>query len=163
LRLSGAKLLVVEASFRSIDFAAILAGIDKTEQPALARVAVVGTGDFLSSWPLDQFDAFETSYPPALLPPQDVDAPVLLYTTSGTTKGPKLVGHSQATLAGHARAIGKALALSPQQHSLLAMLPFCGTFGMTGLLAFFAAGVSWSKRRSPTLSAPTRCSAASLR
>ena len=142
LRLSGAKLLVVEASFRSIDFAAILAGIDKTELPALARVAVVGAGHFRSSWPLDQFDAFEKSYPPALLPPQDVDAPVLLYTTSGTTKGPKLVGHSQATLAGHARAIGKALALSPQQHSLLAMLPFCGTFGMTGLLAFFAAGVT---------------------
>jgi fatty-acyl-CoA synthase len=66
---------------------------------------------------------------------------VLLYTTSGTTRGPKLVAHSQNSLARHAHAIGKALKLSPQ-HSLLAMLPFCGTFGMTGLLAFFAAGVT---------------------
>lgn len=142
LRLSGAKLLVVEAAFRGIDFAAILGGIDKAELPALARVAVVGTGDFHCAWPSQRFDAFEKAYPPASLPPQDVDAPVLLYTTSGTTKGPKLVAHSQVTLAGHANAIGKALALSPQQHSLLAMLPFCGTFGMTGLLAFFAAGVT---------------------
>jgi fatty-acyl-CoA synthase len=142
LRLSGAKLLVVEAAFRSIDFAAILAGIDKAELPQLARVAVVGAGDFYCAWPSLRFDAFEKPYPPAPLPPQDVDAPVLLYTTSGTTKGPKLVAHSQATLAFHARAIGKPLALSPQRHSLLAMLPFCGTFGMTGLLAFLAAGVT---------------------
>jgi hypothetical protein len=34
-----------------------------------------------------------------------------------------LAAHSQATLAFHARAIGKSLALSPQRHSLLAMLP----------------------------------------
>ena len=142
LRLSGAKLLILEASFRSIDFAAILHGIDKDELPQLACVAVVGAGDFRSKWPWLRFDAFQTAYPPAPLPPQNVDAPVLLYTTSGTTKGPKLVAHSQASLACHTRAIGKALALSPKQHSLLAMLPFCGTFGMTGLLAFFAAGVT---------------------
>jgi fatty-acyl-CoA synthase len=142
LRLSGAKLLVVEASFRSIDFAAILGGIDKDELPRLARVAVVGAGDFRCKWPSLRFDAFEKNYPPAPLPPQDVNAPVLLYTTSGTTKGPKLVAHSQSTLVSHARAIGEALALSPAQHSLLAMLPFCGTFGMTALLAFFAAGVT---------------------
>ncbi|HZR90550.1 MAG TPA: AMP-binding protein [Bradyrhizobium sp.] len=142
LRLSGAKLLIVEASFRSIDFAAILHGIDKDELPQLAHVAVVGAGDFRSNWPALRFDAFDKAYPPARLPPTDVDAPVLLYTTSGTTKGPKLVAHSQRSLVSHARAIGKALALSPAQHSLLAMLPFCGTFGMTGLLAFFAARVT---------------------
>lgn len=142
LGLSGAKLLFVEASFRSIDFAAILAGIDEAAVPELAHIAVVGTGDVESAWPRLRFDAFERPYPAAPLPPQDIDAPVLLYTTSGTTKGPKLVAHSQRTLARHARAIGEALALSPQKHSLLAMLPFCGTFGMTGALAFFAAGVT---------------------
>jgi fatty-acyl-CoA synthase len=142
LRLSGAKLLIVEASFRSIDFAAILAGIQRAEVPMLARVAVVGAGDFRCDWPTLRFDAFEKAYPAAAMSAEDVDAPVLLYTTSGTTRGPKLVAHSQRTLAGHAHAIGAALALSPEQHSLLAMLPFCGTFGMTGLLAFFAAGVT---------------------
>jgi len=69
-------------------------------------------------------------------------SPCWLYTTSGTTKGPKLVAHSQRTLATHAASVSGALQLSPQRHSLLAMLPFCGTFGMTGLLAFIAAAVT---------------------
>jgi fatty-acyl-CoA synthase len=142
LRLSGAKLLVVEATFRSIDFAAILADIAKGDVPALDKLAVVGADTIPAHWPCVRFDAFDTSYPPAPPAHGDVDLPVLLYTTSGTTKGPKLVAHSQGTLATHAVAIAEALAPSPQRHSLLAMLPFCGTFGMTGLLAFLAAGVT---------------------
>ncbi len=142
LRLSGAKLLAVEAQFRSIDFPAILAGIDKAAVPALARVAVVGAGDIATQWPAVRFDAFEADHPRAPPPHDDIDAPVLLYTTSGTTRGPKLVAHSQRTLAGHALSVGNAMGLSAERHSLLAMLPFCGTFGMSALLGFFAAGVT---------------------
>ncbi|MFX6277449.1 AMP-binding protein, partial [Acinetobacter baumannii] len=40
LKLSGARMLVLEPAFRSIDFAAILTGIDKAEVPALQAVAV---------------------------------------------------------------------------------------------------------------------------
>ena len=142
LKLSGARLLVVEAQFRSIDFPAILAGIDKSAVPSLQRVAVVGAGDVTAKWPTVKFDAFEQAYAPVPLPCDDLEAPVLLFTTSGTTRGPKLVAHSQATLAGHARSIGHALGLSGDRHSLLAMLPFCGTFGMSGLLGFLAAGAT---------------------
>src|SRR4051812_47060894 len=142
LRLSGAKLLVVEATFRAIDFVAILADIAKDEVPALQRLAVVGADTIATHWPCARFDAFDRPYPPAPLPQGDVDLPVLLYTTSGTTKGPKLVAHSQRTLATHAASVASALQLLPQRHSLLGMLPFCGTFGMTGLLAFMAGGVT---------------------
>jgi fatty-acyl-CoA synthase len=142
LKLSGAKLLVAEAQFRSINFPAILAGIDKTAVGALERVAVVGTSDVTTNWPTVKFDAFDATHPPAPPRRDDIDAPVLLFTTSGTTRGPKLVAHSQRTLAGHARAIAQALGLSADRHSLLAMLPFCGTFGMSGLLGFLAAGVT---------------------
>ncbi|MFT4117777.1 AMP-binding protein [Bradyrhizobium sp.] len=142
LRLSGAKLLVVEAAFRSIDFAAILADVDKAHVPALRKLAVVGADAIPAHWPSVAFDAFTADSPPAPPPQDDVDLPVLLYTTSGTTRGPKLVAHSQRTLATHAAAVAKALALSPRRHSLLALLPFCGTFGMTGLLAFLAAGAT---------------------
>lgn len=142
LRLSGARLLFMEAHFRSIDFAGILAGIDKAEVPDLEKLVVVGPGTVAAPWPCVPFDGFERSYPPAPAPVEDFDLPVLLYTTSGTTKGPKLVAHSQVTLAAHARAVGKALALSPDRHALLAILPFCGTFGLTGALAFLAAGVT---------------------
>lgn len=141
LKLAGAKLLVVEAAFRSIDFASILTDIVKADVPALQKLAVVGADAISAQWPCVRFDAFDRPYPPA--PAQDdIDLPVLLYTTSGTTKGPKLVAHSQRTLATHAFAVAKALQLSPQHHSLLAMLPFCGTFGMTSLLGFIAAGAT---------------------
>ncbi|MHC2538469.1 acyl-CoA synthetase (AMP-forming)/AMP-acid ligase II [Bradyrhizobium diazoefficiens] len=140
LRLSGARLMVVEAAFRSIDFAAILADIAKDEVPALRQLAVVGADTIPAHWPCVRFDAFDQPYPPAPPAQDDVDLPVLLYTTSGTTKGPKLVAHSQRTLAAHAAAVARALSLAPQNHSLLAMLPFCGTFGMTSLLALHRGG-----------------------
>ncbi|MDN3274447.1 AMP-binding protein [Frankia sp. RB7] len=141
LKLSGAKLLVVEAAFRSIDFAAILADIAKADVPALQKLAVVGADAIPAHWPCIRFDACDKSYPPASTQ-DEFDLPVLLYTTSGTTKGPKLVAHSQRTLATHANSVARALQLSPQRHSLLAMLPFCGTFGMTSLLGFIAAGAT---------------------
>lgn len=142
LRLSGARMLFMEAHFRSIDFAEILAGIDEAEVPDLERLVVIGTGNASARWPCVRFDAFEQSYPAPPAPIEEFDLPVLLYTTSGTTKGPKLVAHSQATLTAHARSVAKALALAPDRHSLLAMLPFCGTFGLTAALAFLAAGVT---------------------
>ncbi|MET4070182.1 fatty-acyl-CoA synthase [Bradyrhizobium sp. S3.2.6] len=141
LKLSGAKLLVLEAAFRSIDFAAVLADIAKADVPALQKLAVVGADAIPAQWPCIRFDAFDKPYPAAAVQ-DDVDLPVLLYTTSGTTKGPKLVAHSQRTLATHANSVAKTLKLSPQRHSLLAMLPFCGTFGMTSLLGFIAAGAT---------------------
>lgn len=142
LRVSGAKLMVVEAAFRSIDFAAILADIPEHEVPALRQLAVVGADAISAHWPCARFDAFDRSYPPPTPAQDDVDLPVLLYTTSGTTKGPKLVAHSQRTLATHAVSVATALQLDPQRHSMLAMLPFCGTFGMTSLLGFIAAGAT---------------------
>ena len=142
LKLSGAKMLVAEAQFRSIDFPAILAGIDRTAVPALERVAVVGAASMASPWPCVPFDAFTRDYPSAPQAPDDPDAPVLLFTTSGTTRGPKLVAHSQTTLTVHALSVSEALSLSADRHSLLAMLPFCGTFGMSGLLGFMAGGVT---------------------
>jgi fatty-acyl-CoA synthase len=142
LKLSGARLLVLEAAFRSLDFATILADIATSEVPALERLAVVGADSIPARWPCVRFDTFDKPGPSAPPAQDDVDLPVLLYTTSGTTRGPKLVAHSQRTLAAHAASIARALQLLPQRHALLAMLPFCGTFGMTGLLAFLGAGLS---------------------
>jgi len=138
LALSRAKMLVVESDFRGIDFAAILSGIERRTVPDLMQLAMVGRGTFAAASPTVHFDAFDRRYPPAPGQDQDLDAPVLLYTTSGTTKGPKLVAHSQRTLASHGASIAKALGLSADQHSLLLMLPLCGTFGLSTLLGFLA-------------------------
>jgi fatty-acyl-CoA synthase len=142
LRLSRAKLLVMESGFHAIDFAAILGGIERSAVPDLERLALVGGGKVTAAWPTLAFDAFDTQHPRAPRPAQDLDAPVLLYTTSGTTKGPKLVAHSQTSLASHAVSIARALDLSAEKHSLLLMLPFCGAFGLSSLLGFLAGGVT---------------------
>ena len=55
LKLSGARLLVVEAAFRSIDFAAILADIVGDEVPALQKLAVVGADAIPAQWPCVRF------------------------------------------------------------------------------------------------------------
>jgi fatty-acyl-CoA synthase len=142
LRLSRAKMLVMEAGFRAIDFAAILGGIERSAVPDLKQLALVGRDHVAAAWPIVRFDAFEVSHPAAPAREQDPDAPVLLYTTSGTTKGPKLVAHSQRSLASHAVSIAKALGLSADKNSLLLMLPFCGAFGLSSLLGFLAGGVT---------------------
>lgn len=136
--LSGAKMLVLEPGFRSIDFPAILRDLDPAAVPALEKIAIIGVGAVEAPWSCVAFDAFEAG-PSAPVSQGSADAPLLLFTTSGTTKGPKLVAHSQATLATHARSIATALKIS-RDTSLLAMLPFCGTFGMASLLGFLAGG-----------------------
>ena len=136
--LSGARMLVLEPGFRSIDFPAILRDLEPAAVPALEKIAIVGVGEVNAPWPRVAFDAFNEDAPAHRLR-GNADAPLLLFTTSGTTKGPKLVAHSQTTLATHARSIAAALKVS-REASLLAMLPFCGTFGMASVLGFLAGG-----------------------
>ena len=139
LRVSGARLLIAEAAFRSIDFPAILADIAPDDVPALEAVAFVG-GATDCAWRTLTFDAFARDYP-AVRETELPDAPVLLFTTSGTTSGPKLVAQSPRSLARHASDVTSALQWSPHDDRLIALLPFCGTFGMTSVLAAFAAGI----------------------
>jgi fatty-acyl-CoA synthase len=70
----------------------------------------------------------------------DPQAITLLYTTSGTTKGPKLVMHTQRSLAWHAQQVAQSYGMTQGDCALLGALPLCGTFGMTGVLASLAAG-----------------------
>jgi fatty-acyl-CoA synthase len=63
----------------------------------------------------------------------------LTYATSGTTAGPKLAAHTQASLAQHAAAVALRAALAPGSVALHAV-PLCGTFGLTLALAALAGG-----------------------
>jgi fatty-acyl-CoA synthase len=63
----------------------------------------------------------------------------LAYATSGTTAGPKLAAHTQASLARHAAAVALRAALVPGAVALHAV-PLCGTFGLTLALAALAGG-----------------------
>jgi fatty-acyl-CoA synthase len=143
LERSRARLLVMQLGFRGIDFPGVLAGLHGRRIPALERIAVVGAGPDLPATLLDvpvvAFDAFER--PPAADPgPGDPDAVTVLFTTSGTTRGPKLVMHTQRSLSVHACHVARAHGLDAPDAGLVGALPLCGTFGLTAVLAAMAGG-----------------------
>jgi fatty-acyl-CoA synthase len=63
-----------------------------------------------------------------------------MFTTSGTTKGPKLVVHTQRTLALHSQRIAGAYGFDQPGAGVLGALPFCGVFGLNAVMGAFAAG-----------------------
>ena len=140
---SGACMLVLQPGFRSIDFAGILAGMDAALLPALRTLAVLdadaSTPDTLLGRPVVPFEVAACAPAPAA-DASDAEAPVVFFTTSGTTKGPKLVMHPQRTLVQHAWNCARAYGLDQDGAVFLAMLPFCGVFGLNGVLAAFAVG-----------------------
>jgi len=146
LERSQARLLVIQRRFRRIDFDTILDAIDGARFTRLERVAVLDAGAARPSHVLGKpAVAFDADALPAaddqaahLASPE---APLIFFTTSGTTSGPKLVVHVQRNLALHARDVARALGFEGAGHGTLGAVPFCGTFGLTAALASLAAGV----------------------
>lgn len=140
---SGARLLVLQPGFRKIDFAGILDAMDSTSLPALQAIAVVdaapATPARLLGRPVVPFD-FPVHEPVHDQDDSDPDACTILFTTSGTTKGPKLVMHPQRTLVDHAWRCAHGYGMDSDDAVMLAILPFCGVFGLNGVLAAFAGG-----------------------
>lgn len=62
----------------------------------------------------------------------------VIYTTSGTTSAPKLVAHTQRSIAEHASDVAQIDELTSDSVVLVA-LPLCGTFGLTVFMAALAA------------------------
>jgi fatty-acyl-CoA synthase len=66
------------------------------------------------------------------------DDPFLVFTTSGTTSKPKMVRHTQRSIATHGFEAAGGFGYRADDVALLVM-PFCGTFGMSSLTAALAA------------------------
>lgn len=147
LQRSGARMLVLQPSFKKIDFPAVLHGVDASVLPELESVAVFGAGAGAGSGPAQTIlgrptIAFEPRAQEALAAADrsDPDAACIMFTTSGTTRGPKLVMHSQRTIALHSQRIARAYGLDQAGAGLLGALPFCGVFGLNAVMGAFAAG-----------------------
>lgn len=132
---SGARQLVVDPSFLGIDFAGILTELDKTEVPSLEGIITINDAPRAGLWPWPA-----TSFADLISQGHDTrdlstpDSPSAVFTTSGTTRAPKLVMHTQRSQVDH------ALDLAPGfGQSVLVALPLCGVFGHTMLLAGMAA------------------------
>ena len=92
-----------------------------------------------------------TIIPPADIAPTEVvvlsdataveptaDDPFIVFTTSGTTSRPKMVLHTQRSIAVHAGEAGDRFGYTSDDRVLVA-LPLCGVFGFDGLTAALAA------------------------
>lgn len=144
LQKSGARMLVLELGFRKIDFPLVLRDVNPDAVRSLQRVAILGDAldlpPLILGKPTVAFDPARHSSdaaPPAQLDP---DALAMLFTTSGTTSGPKLVMHTQRTLLLHSRRAAGAYGFDEPDARLLGALPFCGVFGFNAAMAAFAAG-----------------------
>jgi len=145
LERSQASLLVLQLNFRKIDFPAVLRGVAPESAAALRKVAVLDAQGNLPETVLGRpTTAFELDRLPDA---QGADAaapgsPSILFTTSGTTSGPKLVVHTQRSIALHVQRVGAAahFGFGEADARLLAALPLCGVFGFDAAMAAFAAG-----------------------
>lgn len=148
------RLLVLQLHFRKIDFAAVLRDVDPASAASIERVVVVDAGAAgtpsaqalpatVLGKPTLRFDLHSLPADRRVAAPADsvtADARAILFTTSGTTSGPKLVVHTQRSVGLHVQCIADAMGYRAEGVRLLAALPFAGTFGYVSMLAALAAG-----------------------
>jgi len=142
------RILVLQQHFRRIDFGAVLPEITPASAASLQQVVVVDAGTrampgMLLGKPALRFDlaTLPASHHLTLADsPAAPDDRAILFTTSGTTSGPKLVVHTQRTVSLHVQHIARAMCYHSDGVRLLAALPFAGTFGYVSMLAALAAG-----------------------
>ena len=140
---TGAKALVMWPGFRGIDFVGILEEVDKAALSKL-EIAILYSegGEFAGPLP----GATKTLSYSELLDAGnhelDVAVPELgcnMFTTSGTTKAPKFVLHSHASMAVHAAEVAIDFGYADPATVVHQDMPLCGVFGITGVLATIAA------------------------
>lgn len=144
LNTSGARMLVMEPGFRKIDFMAILRDLDRNGLQRLQSIVFVNHTEQLPASLLDKpVVALALDPLPAPFTFTRKDTPgalCILFTTSGTTSSPKLVMHTQRTIAAHSQHVASAYRFEEDGTVLLAALPFCGVFGFNAVFGAFAAG-----------------------
>lgn len=134
------KVLLCWPTYRGIDFESILDQV-LPGLPQLQHVVVyaeAGDAEFNPTWSAIQvhsFDSLLAGSHVTVQPSGRGSDPCLVFTTSGTTKSPKLVVHSQIALIRHARDVAPAFGFAPPAPPVLVVLPLCGTYGLTQALA----------------------------
>ncbi|MER1966738.1 AMP-binding protein [Castellaniella sp. GW247-6E4] len=134
--------LVIEPGFHGISFSDILAAIDPAELRSVTTLIVCGAETpahdllpgrrtFTHAWALEQA-------PSDAIP--DAADDCAIFTTSGTTSGPKHAVHTHGSIARHARDAAHAFGYDATDAVLLHTLPFCGIYGFSQLTATLAAG-----------------------
>lgn len=146
---SQATTLILQLNFKKIDFATVVKDVDPKALNHLQRVIMLDADD---STPTRLLDRPVITFKPnslvddhfakeAVILSAPADQNVAFFTTSGTTKGPKLVMHTQRTLSEHAHHVASGYHFGETGDKLLAALPLCGVFGLNSVLGAIAAGM----------------------
>ncbi len=145
---SGARLLVFWPGYRDIAFSDILAQVDPEVIAGLDAVVTYGeNGDDAEVSPpalpqgvnLLAYDQLATA--PALHEDRGGrDAGFAIFTTSGTTSAPKFVLHHQASIMDHAAEVVPVFGYDAPDASILLMMPLCGVFGFSQVMAALQSG-----------------------
>ena len=143
LKRSGSKLLLYWPGYKDIDFSGILAQCSAdalneleavvlyTDDAAALPVSVVGK-------PVAAYRGLLAKAPMAVNHGRP-ESPCVIFTTSGTTKAPKLVLHNQRNVLRHAHNVSLQYGLVARDRFLL-LPPFCGVYGFCCAMAALVAG-----------------------
>ncbi|MBM3491391.1 MAG: AMP-binding protein [Alphaproteobacteria bacterium] len=143
---SGARALVLWPGFHGIDFLAVLADVDPAALAHVETLVLYDEGEPARSVPAAVGHCRRIAYreleasPPGNLDRSGADVGCNLFTTSGTTKAPKFVLHTQGSLSRHGRAVARAFGYVGAQGAAMQVLPLCGVFGHSQAMASFAGG-----------------------
>lgn len=133
--------------FRNIDFAGILDGVAPSALAPLETLIVHAEEDEPAASAGPELPGVETvafddlAAAPAM--DEDLstpDSPCNIFTTSGTTKAPKFVLHTQSVIVGHGRDVARGFGYDAAGACMLQAVPLCGVFGFSQYAATLAAG-----------------------
>ncbi len=141
---SGAKLLAYWPGFRHIDFAGTLAQSDPAAMARLETLVIYGSDD--SAAPADSPLVGRTAVDYASLEASEPleadraspDAPCNIFASSGTTRAPKMILHSQRTITRHAATVARRFGFDAPDARSLQILPLSGVFGFSQMMGALA-------------------------
>ncbi len=139
---TGAKVLTFSPHFKGIDFPAILRDVDPAALTALETIVTVGDpagADHIAHAETVAFEAL-AGHPPLAESRARPGSPCKIFTTSGTTSGPKFVLHNQATATRHGLDVAQGFGYGAADAVLLQAVPLCGVFGFAQIMGALAGG-----------------------
>jgi fatty-acyl-CoA synthase len=143
---SGARVLAYHPGFRHIDFDAVLSKIEPQALAGLDHLVAIGesAGRAASAPPISgcalvRYDEIASS-PPLEASCATGESPCIIFSSSGTTRAPKMIVHTQKTLTDHARAAAAAFGLDEADAATLQMVPLSGVFGFSQMMAALSGG-----------------------
>ncbi len=139
---TGSKVLAFWPGFKGIDFQGILQAVDPAALQHLESViALEGTEGAapVAGARIHGYD-WLAAQPPLAESRARPESPCKIFTTSGTTSGPKFVLHNQATIARHGQDVARAFGYDAEDAVILQAVPFCGVFGFAQIWGALAGG-----------------------